>query len=308
MSASAPSFPDPGLPDGELAVALARGAGEVLRRLRADVDAAGGAFVAGELKDAGDTASQAWLAAALAHARPDDAVLSEEAKDVGSRGTADRVWIIDPLDGTREFAERVSPVEPVDPPVEPVETQVPTSPTHGEWRDDFAVHVALWERGMARSDGLVAGAVGLPARDAVPSTSAPAARPSDADAVLAGRRPLRIAASRSRPPEFVRELAERGDVELVPMGSAGVKVVSVVDGTVDAYVHAGGQYEWDSAAPVAVALAAGLECTRLDGTPLVYNRQDPWLPDLFVCHPALAARLRAALTEVGVDIKEGAQS
>ncbi|MCZ2261516.1 inositol monophosphatase family protein, partial [Isoptericola sp. QY 916] len=129
----------------------------------------------------------------------------------------------------------------------------------------------------------------------------------DTDAVLAGRRPLRLAASRSRPPQFVQDLAARDDVELVPMGSAGVKVVSVVDGTVDAYVHAGGQYEWDSAAPVAVALAAGLVCTRLDGTPLEYNRQDPWLPDLFVSHPAVAAHLRAALTEVGVDIKEGAQ-
>ncbi|MFC8598552.1 inositol monophosphatase family protein, partial [Isoptericola sp. NPDC057191] len=219
------------------------------------------------------------------------AVLSEEAKDVGTRGSAQRVWIIDPLDGTREFAERYADGERA-----------------GGWRDDFAVHVALWQRGTGRTDGLVAGAVGLPARDAVLSTGAPGADLSDADAVLAGRRPLRLAASRSRPPRFVQDLADRGDVELVPMGSAGVKVVSVVDGTVDAYVHGGGQYEWDSAAPVAVALAAGLECTRLDGTPLEYNRQDPWLPDLFVCHPAVASRLRAALSSVGVDIKEGAQS
>ncbi|MFE5341318.1 inositol monophosphatase family protein [Isoptericola sp. NPDC056578] len=294
MSASAPSFPDPGLPDGELAVALAQGAGEVLRGLRAEVDAAGGAFVAGELKDAGDAASQSWLAAALAHARPADAVLSEEAADSAARLTADRVWIIDPLDGTREFAERAG--------------------DGARWRDDFAVHVALWDRGVARSDRLAAGAVGLPARDAVLSTVTTDAGPrragdtaTDTDAVLAGRRPLRLAASRSRPPQFVQDLAARADVELVPMGSAGVKVVSVVDGTADAYVHAGGQYEWDSAAPVAVALAAGLECTRLDGTPLEYNRQDPWLPDLFVSHPAVAAHLRAALTEVGVDIKEGAQ-
>lgn len=288
MSAPAPSFPDPGLPDGELAVALGLGAGEVLRGLRAEVDAAGGSFVAGELKDAGDAASQSWLAAALAHARPGDAVLSEEAADSAARLTADRVWIVDPLDGTREFAERAT--------------------DDAGWRDDFAVHVALWERGTGRADGLTVGAVGLPARDAVLSTVTPAARPAgDVDAVLAGRRPLRLAASRSRPPQFVQDLAARGDVELVPMGSAGVKVVSVVDGTVDAYVHAGGQYEWDSAAPVAVARAAGLECTRLDGTPLEYNRQDPWLPDLFVCHPAVAAHLRAALAEVGVDIKEGAQ-
>ncbi|MEU2201445.1 3'(2'),5'-bisphosphate nucleotidase CysQ [Isoptericola sp. NPDC019482] len=289
MPRPAPSFPDPGLSDGELAVALAQGAGQVLRGLRAEVDAAGDAFEPRELKDAGDAASQSWLAAALAHARPGDAVLSEEAADSADRLAADRVWIIDPLDGTREFAERA-----------------------GEgWRDDFAVHVALWERGVARPDGLAVGAVGLPARDAVLSTVEPdgarALPDDDAAAVLAGRRPLRLAASRSRPPAFVTDLAARGGVELVPMGSAGVKVVSVVDGTVDAYVHAGGQYEWDSAAPVAVALAAGLECTRLDGTPLVYNRQDPWLPDLFVCHPAVAAYLRAALTEAGVDIKEGAQ-
>lgn len=294
MSASAPSLPDPGLPDGELAVALAQGAGEVLRSLRAEVDAAGGSFVAGELKDAGDAASQSWLAAALAHARPADAVLSEEAADSAARLAADRVWIIDPLDGTREFAERVS-----------------TGSTTGAWRDDFAVHVALWDRDVARSDGLAAGAVGLPARDAVLGTAPTGSGPrpaDDTDAALAGRRPLRLAASRSRPPQFVQDLAARDDVELVPMGSAGVKVVSVVDGTVDAYVHAGGQYEWDSAAPVAVALAAGLVCTRLDGTPLEYNRQDPWLPDLFVSHPAVAAHLRAALTAVGVDIKEGAQS
>jgi len=288
MSPSAPSFPDPGLPDGELAVALARGAGEVLRGLRADVDAAGGAFVAKELKDAGDAASQAWLAAALAHTRPGDAVLSEEAADSTARLAADRVWIVDPLDGTREFAERVA--------------------DDGAWRDDFAVHVALWCRGVERSDGLAAGAVGLPARGTVLSTVAVVEPASDAEAVLAGRRPLRLAASRSRPPQFVQDLAARGDVELVPMGSAGVKVVSVVDGSVDAYVHAGGQYEWDSAAPVAVALAAGLDCTRLAGNPLEYNRQDPWLPDLFVCRPALAGRLRGALTDVGVDIKEGAQS
>ncbi|HWV76858.1 MAG TPA: 3'(2'),5'-bisphosphate nucleotidase CysQ [Isoptericola sp.] len=295
MPRPAPSFPDPGLPDGDLAVALATGAGEVLRGLRAEVDAAGGAFEPRELKAAGDAASQSWLAAALAHARPGDAVLSEEAADSADRLTADRVWIIDPLDGTREFAER-----PADDP--------------SGWRDDFAVHVALWSRGVGRPDGLAAGAVALPARDAVVSTVTPrdsrALPADDADdvaAVIAGRRPLRLAASRSRPPEFVQRLAARGDVELVPMGSAGVKVVSVVDGTVDAYVHAGGQYEWDSAAPVAVALAAGLVCTRLDGTPLEYNRQDPWLPDLFVCHPAVAPHLRAALTQVGVDIKEGAQ-
>ncbi|MCA5892739.1 3'(2'),5'-bisphosphate nucleotidase CysQ [Isoptericola sp. NEAU-Y5] len=282
---SIPAFPAPSLSDVDLAAALVAGAGAVLRGLREAVDAEGGRFVASELKDAGDAAAQAWLAAAFSRARPGDAVLSEEAGDDLSRLEADRVWIVDPLDGTREFAERHA-----------------RGGAAGQWRDDFAVHVALWER----DGGLTAGAVGLPARDAVLST-ADGRTPAGVEHVLDGRRPLRIAASRSRPPAFVTALAERGDVELVPMGSAGVKVVSVVDGTVDAYLHAGGQYEWDSAAPVAVARAAGLDCTRLDGSPLRYNRQDPWLPDLFVCHPALAAHLRAALVQAGVDIKEGAQ-
>jgi 3'(2'), 5'-bisphosphate nucleotidase len=282
---------DADLTDGALAAALAEGAGTVLLALRAAVDAAGGDFDARELKDAGDAAAQAWLAAALAGVRPGDAVLSEEAKDDATRLGADRVWIIDPLDGTREFAER-------DP--------------DGAWRDDFAVHVALWVRGVDDATtgpgGLAAGAVALPARGVVHAThesSSAAAQDDAVAAVLAGQRPLRIAASRSRPPAFVAELAERDDVQLVPMGSAGVKVASVVDGTVDAYVHSGGQFEWDSAAPVAVALAAGHVCTRLDGSPLEYNRQDPWLPDLFVSHPALAAHLRAALQRVGVATEEG---
>ncbi|MEG3614550.1 inositol monophosphatase family protein [Isoptericola haloaureus] len=295
MTTPSPAHPAPSLADGELAAALADGAGQVLLALRADVDAAGGEFDPRELKRSGDAAAQAWLAAALTHARPDDAVLSEEAKDGAARLDADRVWIIDPLDGTREFAERVDG-------------------TTG-WRDDFAVHVALWVRGHSDATvgagGLAAAAVALPARGVVHTTEEPSSA-ADLDdavrAVLAGERPLRIAASRSRPPEFVAELSRRDDVELVPMGSAGVKVVSTVDGTVDAYVHGGGQYEWDSAAPVGVAIAAGHVCTRLDATPLEYNRQDPWLPDLFVCHPALAAHLRAALQEVGVAIKEGAQS
>ena len=297
MPTTTPVFPEPALGDAALAAALVEGAGAVLLSLRDEADAAGGGFDPRRFKDAGDAAAQAWLSAALTHARPEDAVLSEEAKDDAARTGADRVWIIDPLDGTREFAER------------------PADAGAGSWRDDFAVHVALWVRGAdggtAGPGGLAAGAVALPARGIVHTTGAPSsagARDAEAQAVLAGERPLRIAASRSRPPAFVAELAGRDDVELVPMGSAGVKVVSVVDGSVDAYVHGGGQYEWDSAAPVAVALAAGYDCTRLDGTPLEYNRQDPWLPDLFVCHPSLAAHLRAALQGVGVAIKEGAQS
>jgi 3'(2'), 5'-bisphosphate nucleotidase len=257
--------------DARLAGTLAAGAGTVLMALR---DRAGTDDIPLDgpaLGTAGDAAAQAWLAAALAAARPVDAVLSEEAEGDDVRLTADRVWIIDPLDGTREFAERNG---------------------DGSRRWDFAVHVALWTRGA----GLVAGAVALPARSEVLSSGS--VRRAGADrvrAVLDGTRPLRIAVSRTRPPAIVAPLAGRPDVELVPLGSNGVKVSAVVDGTVDAYVHAGGQYEWDSAAPVAVARAAGLVATRLDGSPLEYNRPDPWSPDLLVCHPAIEARLRELL-------------
>jgi 3'(2'), 5'-bisphosphate nucleotidase len=204
-----------------------------------------------ELKDAGDRAAQELIAALLDAHRPADAVLSEEAADDKSRLTADRVWIIDPLDGTREFSE---------PP-----------------RDDWAVHVALWERGE-----LVAGAVAQPGMATTFHTGEPPVVPprgSDAP---------RIAVSRTRPPAFVEALAEEIGAELVPMGSAGAKVISVVRDVSDAYVHAGGQYEWDSAAPVAVARAAGLFTSRVDGSPLVYNQDNVRLPDLVVCRPELA--------------------
>ena len=207
------------------------------------------------LKDAGDLAAHKFLMQVLAEHRPGDAVLSEEGKDDKVRLTAERVWIIDPLDGTREFSE------------------VP--------RDDWAVHVALWAR---QGDGgdLVAGAVAQPGLDTTFSTAAPLTVPP-----RSSQRP-RIAVSRTRPPAFVEELAKEIDAELVPMGSAGAKVISVARDVTDAYVHAGGQYEWDSAAPVAVARAAGLHTSRADGAPLVYNQDDVLLPDLLVCRPELA--------------------
>ena len=208
-----------------------------------------------ELKDAGDAAAQALLAELLGVHRPHDSVLSEEAIEThadSGRLTADRVWIIDPLDGTREFSE---------PP-----------------RDDWAVHVALWSGGS-----LTVGAVAQPALGETFHTGAPPVVPPSSSSA----RP-RIAVSRSRPPAFVTALAEELDAELVPMGSAGVKMMSVVRDVADAYVHAGGQYEWDSAAPVAVAAAAGLHTSRVDGSPLVYNRPDPYLPDVVVCRPELA--------------------
>jgi 3'(2'), 5'-bisphosphate nucleotidase len=177
-------------------------------------------------------------------------VLSEEGADDPIRLRSERVWIIDPLDGTREFSEL--------------------------GRDDWAVHVALWQAG-----NLVAGAVALPAQGitlATPDVATPPPAPAKP----------RIVVSRTRPPAVALEVRDALDGVLVEMGSAGAKVASVVQGLSDAYVHAGGQYEWDSAAPVAVARAAGLHTSRLDGAPLEYNRPDPKLPDLIVCRPELA--------------------
>ncbi|MEI4279663.1 inositol monophosphatase family protein [Klenkia terrae] len=240
--------------DVQLAAAAARAAADVLLPLR------GGQLRDGALGDAGDAAAQRAIAALLAEHRPGDAVLSEEATDTAQRLGADRVWIVDPLDGTKEYRA-------------------------GD-RHDWAVHVALWER--AAGD-LTVGAVGLPALGEVLTTHpAPVVPP-----VPAG--PLRVAVSRSRPPEVARAAAAALDAVLVPMGSAGYKTLAVVRGEADAYVHAGGMYQWDSAAPVAVARAAGLFTSRLDGSPLVYNAADTWLPDLVVCRPELAGRVLAAV-------------
>jgi 3'(2'), 5'-bisphosphate nucleotidase len=238
--------PDPStLDDHAFAVWAAEQAGERLLQVR------GEGLEGRELKDAGDRAAQELLDRLLKEHRPGDAVLSEEAADDKVRLTASRVWIIDPLDGTREFSE---------PP-----------------RDDWAVHVALWEDGE-----LAAGAVAQPALGETFNTGQPpVVSPRTSD------RP-RIAVSRTRPPAFVEALAVEIDAELVAMGSAGVKVMSVVRNVADAYVHAGGQYQWDNAAPVAVARAAGLHCSRVDGSPLVYNEDDTSLPDLIVCRPELA--------------------
>jgi 3'(2'), 5'-bisphosphate nucleotidase len=246
------------LDDHHLAAWLATTAGERLLEVR------GQGLEGRALKDAGDLAAHELLMALLARHRPGDAVLSEEGKDDLVRLTADRVWIVDPLDGTREFSE---------PP-----------------RDDWAVHVALWQRGE-----LVAGAVAQPALGETFSTAAPPSVPPRTSA-----RP-RIAVSRTRPPAFVEALAAELDAELVPMGSAGVKVISVTRDLTDAYVHAGGQYEWDNAAPVAVARAAGLFCSRVDGSDLVYNQRDVSLPDLIVCRPELAEQILAFVRRHGTD-------
>lgn len=244
------------LDDHALSRALADAAGDLLLALRA-----GWEGDAADLRAAGDAKSHELLMGLLATARPDDAVLSEEGADDLVRTTAHRVWIVDPLDGTREFGE------------------VP--------RDDWAVHVALWEDGE-----LTGGAVARPARESTLATDRPLAVPERTEG------PIRLAVSRTRPPAFVTRLAEEIGAELVPMGSAGIKATAVIDDAVDAYVHAGGQFEWDSAAPVAVARAAGLHTSRIDGSPLDYNRKDPKLPDLLICRPQLADRLLDAIAKL----------
>jgi len=266
--------------DHQLAWQLAHEAGQRLLALRASADTAPEA-----LRKAGDRLSHEYLTAELARLRPSDAVLSEEGADDSARLAARRVWIVDPLDGTREFGE--------------------------PGRTDWAVHVALWQEGQ-----LTAGAVALPAEDQVLSTwrrephaghegnvagplvAAKRPLPPSAAEGTAGTgraRPLRLVVSRSRPPAFVARLADvLGAVE-VPMGSAGAKAAAVITGQADAYVHSGGQYEWDSAAPVAVALALGLHASRIDGSPLRYNRPDPTLPDILICPAELAPRLLGAI-------------
>ena len=241
--------------DHELAARLATRAGDLLLDVRADFADASAA----ERKAAGDKQSHDFLMAELAKLVPGDSVLSEEAtadeRADPARLSAERVWIVDPLAGTREFSEL--------------------------GRDDWAVHVALWSAGE-----LVAGAVALPAQNTTLSTPEVAApRPFDG--------PPRVVVSRTRPPAVALAVCEALDGTLVEMGSAGAKVAAVVRGVADVYVHAGGQYEWDSAAPVAVARAAGLHTSRIDGSPLVYNSADPTLPDLIVCRPELAERVLA---------------
>jgi 3'(2'), 5'-bisphosphate nucleotidase len=255
--------------DHALARDLAQDAGRLLLGLR--TEAFGSGRDPDELRKAGDRQSQELLAARLAASRPGDAVLSEEAVDDKARLAADRVWIIDPLDGTREFGI--------------------------EGRTDWAVHVALWERGSngATSENfgaLAAGAVALPAQGQVLATPDPGARPG------AGHQPLRLVVSQSRASQLVKDVAARIGARLVPCGSAGAKVATVVSGETDAYLHSGGFYEWDTAAPAAVAVAAGFHVSRIDGSAVAYNRDDPLLPDILICRPAIAGLLLDAIREV----------
>jgi 3'(2'), 5'-bisphosphate nucleotidase len=241
------------------AALIATRAGELLLGVRATLEDAN--THPQQVKDAGDRASHDFIVAALAEQYPDDAVLSEEGVDDPARLVAERVWIVDPLDGTREFSE--------------------------PGRRDWAVHVALVVDGK-----VVAAAVALPALG-ITFTDVPAPPPPQP---IGGRRP-RMVVSRSRPPAMTAVLQARLGADLVPLGSAGAKAMAVVSGEVDMYAHHGGQYEWDSAAPIGVAAAAGLHVSRLDGSPLVYNRRDPWLPDLLICKPELAEPALAIIHE-----------
>lgn len=238
-----------------MAARLATDAGRALvaERARLAARGAGGR----EIGRAGDRVAHELLVRRLAELRPADAVLSEEGAADPARLRAERVWIVDPLDGTREYGE------------------VP--------RVDWAVHVALVIAGDP-----VAGAVALPARDLTLATVPPPAKPPTWDG------PPRVVVSRTRPPAEATRIADALGGDLVPLGSAGAKAMAVVLGEADVYAHSGGQYEWDSAAPVAVARAAGLHVSRLDGSALVYNQPDPYLPDLLICRPELAAAALAA--------------
>ena len=211
------------------------------------------------LRAEGDRQAHELLVSELAAARPADAVLSEEGADDASRLGAERVWVIDPLDGTREFSE--------------------------PGRTDWAVHVAL-----VVDERPVAGAVALPGMELTLSTADSPRLPAERGG------PPRMVVSRSRPPEQADAVAAALGADVVPLGSAGAKAMAVVRGTADVYVHAGGQYEWDSCAPAAVAKAAGCFVSRLDGSRLRYNQPDVYLPDLVICRPELAGPVLAALT------------
>lgn len=227
---------------------------EVGRELLALRAGFGGA--AETLRDTADRDAHRQLVQRLWARFPSDVIRSEEATDDPRRHEAERVWIVDPLDGTREYAEG---------------------------RTDWAVHVAFWADG-----DLVEGAVALPALGRTLATADPPPGPPAHDG------PPRLVVSRTRPSPAAEALRAALGAELVPMGSAGAKIAAVIRGEADVYAHSGGQFEWDSAAPVAVARSCGLHCSRLDGSPLVYNQPHPWLPDILVCRPELAERALAA--------------
>lgn len=252
--------------DAALAAQVAKDVGAMLVDLREEV----GFYDPYDLGDIGDRRANTFILDRLREARPDDAILSEEAADDLARLRADRVWIVDPVDGTREFSM--------------------------PGRVDWAVHIALWQRSGAPDGGPAGGitdaVVGLPASGEVYRTDTvtgpPPRRPG----------PIRVATSRNRPPTVLWWLRDVLDIELIGIGSAGAKAMAVVRGDVDAYIHAGGQWEWDSAAPAGVVAAAGLHASRIDGSPLLYNRPDPYLPDLLMCRPEFAEILLEGIRSI----------
>jgi 3'(2'), 5'-bisphosphate nucleotidase len=239
--------------DLELAKHIAETSGKLLLTLQDS-----GLFSEKALGKAGDRVANAFIMEALTEQRPEDAILSEEEKDNAERLSAGRVWIVDPLDGTREYGER---------------------------RTDWAVHIVLSIGGKPEI-----GAVALPGLGLV-LASEPQALPDVAPK-------LRMLVSRTRPAKEALAVAKALDAELVPMGSAGAKAMAVLRGEADISLHTGGQYEWDNCAPAAVALAAGLHATRADGTELVYNNENPYLPDLLICQKDLAPKVLKALAAV----------
>lgn len=240
--------------DAELAARLAQAAGRILLQVRAS-----GLVTDKALGAAGDATANQFLIHAIRQQRPDDGLLSEESKDTPERLAKSRVWIVDPVDGTREY---------------------------GEGRTDWAVHVGLTVDGAA-----TVGAVGLPGLDLVLRSDQPAPLPPQGE-------PLRMVVSRTRPAREALAVAEKLGATLVPMGSAGAKAMAILRGEADIYLHSGGQYEWDSAAPVAVAQAHGLHCSRIDGSPLVYNQADTFMPDLLICRKEIAESVLARIVEV----------
>ncbi|OAN27441.1 3'(2'),5'-bisphosphate nucleotidase CysQ [Mycolicibacterium iranicum] len=240
------------LTDAALAASVAVEAGELLLAMRERMGY-GDYYDPYALGDAGDMRANALILDRLHRGRPHDAILSEEAVDDVSRVHADRVWIVDPVDGTYEYSM--------------------------PGRADWAVHIALWQRSAGT---LTDAAVALPAHGEVYRSDTVKPPPPRADG------PIRITASSNRPPAILWRIRDQLDVELLRIGSAGAKAMAVVRGDVDAYLHAGGQWEWDSAAPAGVLWAAGMHATRLDGSPLIYNRRDPYLPDLLMCRPEVA--------------------
>ena len=242
--------------DQQLASRIATQAGIMLVELRDELAIEGIHYW--DLKDEGDVAGHRYIMSALTAARPDDVILSEEAADNRKRLSAERVWIIDPIDGTNEFAEH---------------------PRH-----DWAIHIALWESGE-----LTAASVALPTLGITFDASPAAVVPPSTRA-----KPL-LVTSRSRNPYCAVMVANALGCDVARLGSAGAKAMAVVMGEADIYVHDGGMYQWDSAAPSAVAKAAGLHVSRIDGSPLKYNQESLWLPDFLVCRTELAEPALKAL-------------